>query len=338
VTDLTKDSVVRHLAGAALPIAMSLLAQAVYQFVDLYFVSRIGTASIAGFNAAGNVAFLVAGILQVLNVGTMALVAHAAGRKDLAAANAVFNQSVALSFVAGILVIISVHALLCSYMGKVTHDASTIQAGTAYLYWMSPGLAFSIPVAVFSAALRGVGITRAPMTIYLVIIVIKVLLAPVLIAGWITGSALGVRGAGLTTTISMVLGMVFMWKCVERTDSWLQIAPHLMYPRLIQWRRILWTGLPAGAEFALVFLSAALVYYVIRDFGNSAQAGFGIGTRLLQITMWPAMSVALAAVPVIGQNFGAMDTKRIRKAFRVTLLTSTAVMLCMMIFTQSRMT
>jgi Na+-driven multidrug efflux pump len=77
---------------------------------------------------------------------------------------------------------------------------------------------------------------------------------------------------------------------------------------------LLGIGLPAGAEFALTFLSAAVVYYVIRDLGAAAQAGFGIGSRVLQVIILPAGVVATAAVPVVGQNFGAKYTSPLRSS------------------------
>ena len=45
-----------------------------------------------------------------------------------------------------------------------------------------------------------------------------------------------------------------------------------------QCRRILRIGLPAGGEFAMIFVFMAVIYYALRDLGAAAQAGFGIGT------------------------------------------------------------
>ena len=52
--------------------------------------------------AAGNAGFLINALMQVLGVGTVALISHAVGRKDRADANLVFNQSLGLSAVCGL--------------------------------------------------------------------------------------------------------------------------------------------------------------------------------------------------------------------------------------------
>ncbi|HEY2418130.1 MAG TPA: MATE family efflux transporter, partial [Steroidobacteraceae bacterium] len=85
-------------------------------------------------------------------------------------------------------------------------------------------------------------------------------------------------------------------------------------------------GFPAGGEFALVGLFSAVVYWIIRDFGAAAQAGFGIGSRIMQSIFGPAMAIAFAAAPIAGQNFGARRADRVRATFRAAVLASCAVM------------
>src|SRR6266403_1970637 len=81
----------------AIPIFAGMVFQTLYFLIDLYFVAGLGDAALAGVGAAGNVMFLVFAATQVLGVGTVTLISHAAGRKDRAEANLVFNQSLALA-------------------------------------------------------------------------------------------------------------------------------------------------------------------------------------------------------------------------------------------------
>ncbi len=90
----------------AVPIAVGMLAQTLYFLIDLYFVARLGDASLAGVGAAGTAVFLVMALTQMLGVGTMALVSQAVGRKDPADADLVFNQAMSLSLVATIATLI----------------------------------------------------------------------------------------------------------------------------------------------------------------------------------------------------------------------------------------
>src|SRR5207237_230111 len=70
-----------------------------------------------------------------------------------------------------------------------------------------------------------------------------------------------------------------------------------------------------GGEFVLMSVYLTLVYWIIRGFGASAQAGFGIGSRLMQAMFMPVIAIAFAAAPIAGQNFGARIGSRVRKSF-----------------------
>ena len=78
------------------------------------------------------------------------------------------------------------------------------------------------------------------------------------------------------------------------------------------WGRMLAIGLPAGAEFALMGVYMAVIYSITRRFGAGAQAGFGIGLRVIQAGFMPVVALGFAVSPVAGQNFGARLPDRVR--------------------------
>ena len=123
--DLTEGPVFGHLIRLAVPLAAGMLFQTLYYLVDLYFVSKLGDAAIAGVSAAGTVQFIVMALTQILGVGTMALIAHAIGRKDRADANLIFNQSLVLAAVAAATTLVGGYALASVYMKKLGANAAT---------------------------------------------------------------------------------------------------------------------------------------------------------------------------------------------------------------------
>src|SRR4029453_1664973 len=77
------------------------------------------------------------------------------------------------------------------------------------------------------------------------------------------------------------------------------------------WWAMLRIGLPAGAEFALLFLYIVIVYGIIRGFGPAAQAGFGVGARVMQALFLPVVALSFAVSPMVGQNFGGGHAGRV---------------------------
>ena len=120
--DLSTGSIPGHIATMSITMAIGIFVQTLYFFIDLYFVSKLGDAVIAGVTSAGNIWFVVLALTQILNVGTVALVSHAVGAQQRERANLVFNQSLLLSIYVGLFVIGGVYLAAPIYMHTVGAD------------------------------------------------------------------------------------------------------------------------------------------------------------------------------------------------------------------------
>jgi putative MATE family efflux protein len=332
--DLTNSSIVKNILQMALPIAAGMFFQTLYFLIDLYFVAGLGDAAIAGVGAAGNVMFVVFAVTQVLGVGTVTLISHAAGRKDQADANLVFNQSLALAASCAVFTLALGFFAGPYYVSTLGASAATVAAGIEYLHWFLPSLALQFAVVSMGSALRGTGIVQPTMIVQVLTVVLNAILAPVLIAGWGTGHPMGVAGAGLASSISLAVGVVMLALYFHRLEKYVGFVRAQWRPQMAVWRRLLRVGLPAGGEFLLMFVVMAVLYWALRPFGADAQAGFGIGMRVMQSMFLPAMAVSFAAAPIVGQNFAAGKFARVRETFALTTLIGTCVMVVMTFFCQ----
>jgi len=334
--DLTQGSIPTHLVRLAAPIAIGMLFQTLYVLIDLYFVAQLGDFAIAGVSSGGSVQFLIMALTQVLGVGTMALIAHATGRKDREDANLIFNQSLLLAALFAAATLIGGYGFSGAYMQSLGADAATVEAGTTYLYWFLPGLALQFALISMGSALRGTGIAKPTMLVQMVTVLLNALLAPILIAGWLTHKPLGIAGAGLASSISIAVGVLMMLVYFVRLEKFVGFDPAQFRPRLDAWKRILKIGLPPGGEFALMFIYIGVIYWVIRHFGAEAQAGFGVGSRVMQAIFLPAMAVAFATAPIAGQNVGGGYGDRVRETFRTAVMVGSAIMIVLTLLCQWR--
>jgi putative MATE family efflux protein len=314
--DLTKGPISRHLLKTMSFMLVGMVFQTLYVLVDLYWVGRLGTAAVAAVALSANLMFVVLAATQMLSVGTTTLVSHAAGSKDQARAVHVFNQSFVLSLVVGAVFLGAAWALRGTYAAGLGADAETSALAVDYLEWFIPAMALQFGMVSLGAALRGIGLFKPGMTVQIGTVVLNMLLAPVLIFGWGTGVALGVAGAAAATFISIVIGTLGLAWYFRRSVTFLRFNLRgFVWDRAL-WRKLLGIGLPAGAEFALVSAYLLLVYIVSRPFGAAAQAGFGIGLRVIQAAFMPAVALGFAVAPVAGQNYGARLGARVRETFR----------------------
>jgi putative MATE family efflux protein len=325
--DLTTGSVSRHLLKTTGFMLVMMVFQTLYFLVDLYWVGRLGREALAAVAVAGNLMFVVLAVTQMLAVGTTTLIAHASGRKHRDEALLVFNQSQVLSTAAGVLYFVVAMLVRTSYTSALSADTGTAALANDYLGWFIPAMALQFPMAAMGAALRGTGNFKPGMIVGTATVILNMILAPFLMFGWVTHHPLGVAGTALSTFIAVIVGSAWLVTYFRSDAAHLRFVPADWKPQLALWGRMLRIGLPAGVEFALMSVYLIIVYSVSRPFGSAAQAGFGIGLRIVQAGFMPVVALGFAVAPVAGQNFGARHRQRVLDTFKAAVLMSVVAML-----------
>jgi len=325
--DLTNGSVTRHLLKTTGFMLVTMVFQTLYFLVDLYWVGRLGKEAVAGVGIAGNLNFVTLAVTQMLSVGITTLVSHATGQKDRDRSCRVFNQSQVLSLVVGVLFFVAGMATRTAYVNALGPDPVTAALASDYLLYFIPAMSLQFAIVAMGAALRGTGNFRPGMIVSTASVILNIVLAPFLIFGWVTHRPYGVAGAAISTLVSVTVAVVWLTLYFLPAGSYLKFVRAEWKPDLTLWKKMLGVGLPAGAEFALLAVYLVIVYIVSRPFGAAAQAGFGIGMRVVQAGFMPVVALGFSVAPVAGQNFGARQAARVRSAFRSAALMAIGVML-----------
>jgi MATE family, multidrug efflux pump len=333
--DLTTGSLTRHLLKTTSFMLVTMVFQTLYFLIDLYWVGRLGKEAVAGVGIAGNLTFIVLAISQMLGVGITTLVSHATGQKEHSRALFVFNQSQVLSVMVGVVFLILGMIARIPYVNTLGADARTATLASDYLLWYVPAMALQFAMVAMGAALRGTGNFKPGMIVSTASVILNMLLAPFLIFGWLTGHAFGVAGAAISTLVSVAIASVWLTLYFLPADSYLKFVPADWRPDFSVWKKMLGIGLPAGAEFALLAVYLFIVYIISRPFGSAAQAGFGIGMRVVQAGFMPVVALGFAVAPVAGQNFGARKAERVRSTFRSAALMAAGVMIAFTLICQA---
>jgi putative MATE family efflux protein len=324
--DLTTGPITRHLLKTTSFMLVTMVFQTLYFLIDLYWVGRLGTEAVAAVGIAGNLSFLVLALSQMLGVGTTTVVSHAVGRKDHAHATLLFNQSQVLGMVTGVAFLVVGLALRSRYSAAMGADVTTARLSDEYLLWFIPAMALQFALVAMGAGLRATGNFKPGMVVSTATVIINMVLAPFLIFGWGTGRPLGVAGAAISSLIAVAIGVVWFAKYFVSKDAYLHFNFGVWRPRFDLWKKMLAIGLPAGFEFAMMATYMIVVYTITRPFGAAAQAGFGIGMRIVQAGFMPVVALGFAVAPVAGQNFGARLADRVKATFKDASLMAAGVM------------
>ena len=331
--DLTQGSVIKHLLNMAAFMAVSMLVQTLYLLADLYWVGRLGKEAIAAVGVAGTLMMIVLALTQMLGVGTTTLISHAAGQKDQPRAELVFNQSFIMSILVAAVLGCVGFGSRDLYCRSFSADATTALLAGKYLSWFLPALLLQFPLVALGSALRANGIIKPTVAFQMLSVLLNIVLAPLLIFGWIGFPQLGVAGAALASFIAILVADIGIVIYFETKYHYLKFRVALMRPQFGTWRKMLGIGVPAGAEFILLFFYILIVYGIIRNFGPAAQAGFGVGARVMQALFLPVVALSFAVAPVVGQNFGGRRADRVRQTVYAALGIAAVMMLVLAIIT-----
>ena len=332
--DLTQGSVWGNLARMSVYLMASMLVQALYLLADMYWVGRLGKESVAAVGLAANLMALTLALTQMMGVGTTTLISHAAGVKDQKRARFVFNQSFLLSIIGGGALCAVAFVLRHSYCAALAASPETVRLGTSYLAWFVPALFLQFPLIAMGAALRGAGVVKPTVVVLAVTVALNLVLAPVLIFGWGTGRVFGVQGAAMATFVALAIGVAIMFGYFATSERYLAFDTTVFRPYFEVWREVFGIGLPAGAELGILAVYLIVVYAVIRHFGAEAQGGFAIGARVMQSLILPAVAVGMANAPIVGQNYAAKKSARVRQSFWAACCMGCAVMFLLTVLCQ----
>jgi putative MATE family efflux protein len=331
--DFTEGSVIRHLLHMASFMIVSMMAQTLYLLADLYWVGALGKEAIAAVGVAGNLMMIVLALTQMLGVGTTALIAQAAGRKDQAHAQLVFNQSFVMSILIGAGFCVLGFLVRDLYANSFSADPGTAALAKSYLNWFIPALALQFPLVTLGSALRATGAIKPSVALQVFSVVLNGVLAPFLIRGIGPFPRMGVSGAALATFISILAADIGTIIYFEKKYRYLRFRISEWSPQVKIWWAMLKIGIPAGAEFVMLSVYIGIVYVIIRQFGAAAQAGFGVGGRLMQAMFLPVVALSFAVGPVVGQNFGGRKADRVRHSVLAALGLAAGMMLVLALVT-----
>ncbi|MEU4700237.1 MATE family efflux transporter [Nonomuraea dietziae] len=267
----------------AVPIYVELLTAVVaVSVIDLLWVSGLGEAAIAAVTMATTVEYFAYGLILALPTGLTVLV----GRRDGVAPVTPLIRSGWLLWLAGSTAIALPCVLLREPLARLlTADAATAALAADFLLVAMAGLPIYFAQTVADGVLKGLGNARIPMRNALICNALVIALDPL----FIYGLGLGVQGAALATVLARALTLAVSLKTLAR------LAPRDAEGRAGAWQ-IIGTGLPMSGDFLARAVVGLLLMEIVARFGLAAQAGYGIGLKIMLVGVMAFYALRQAAM------------------------------------------
>lgn len=317
--DLLHDPIPRLLRNLAVPVGVGLFFNTMFNVVDTFYGGLISTRALAALSLSFPLFFIILAVGAGISMGATALIGHAlgAGRRD----EAELYAAQVLSFALGNALLLTAGGLLAAPAIFTLLGASGdyLELALAYMNVLFTGALFFIGNYALNAILNAAGDTHSFRNFLVAGFFLNLALDPWFLYGGAGLPRMGLAGIALATVAIQAGGNAYLLTRVRRTGLLSRRSWPLLRPRRAAFRRLFGQGFPAALNMLTVALGIFVITWFLGRFSKEAVAAYGIGTRIEQIVLLPAMGLNVATLSLVAQNYGAGQPERVRLALRTAI-------------------
>ncbi|WP_195948095.1 MATE family efflux transporter [Paraclostridium bifermentans] len=318
-TDLGKGSVGKLLFQLALPAIIAQLVNVLYNIVDRIFIGRMpnGELAMAGVGVAFPIIMIVSAFSALVGMGGAPLAAIKMGEKDNDGAEKIMTNSFSTLVIIAIILTISLLIFKENILWAFGASKDTIGYANDYIGIYLIGTLFVQIGLGLNPFINTQGFAKTGMITVLIGAIINIVLDPILIFGF----DMGVKGAALATISAQFVSAVWVLLFLVGKKSVLKIRKKYIVPNLKVIGPILLLGISpfimqATESLVIISMNNNLAKYG----GDLAIGAMTIMSSVMQIILLPMMGLTQGAQPIISFNYGADKLDRVRKTFKLLLV------------------
>ena len=318
------DKILRY----ALPVAATGILGQLFNASDIAIVGNFAqgdtVAAVAAVGANGPVIGLLLNIFIGIALGANVVIANAIGRGDKETVSRAVHTSIVAAVIGGIIVgaLGQLVAEPVLSMLQVPEDVFPLALKYMRIYLLGLPVIFlyNFEAAIF----RSAGDTKTP----LVALALSGVLNVILNLFFVVVLNKTVDGVAIATVLANVVSSVVLLRRLLRSELFI----HVEFKNLrIDWKilwRILKIGVPAGIQGAVFSLSNIVVQSAINSLGKVTMAASSAAFNVEIMAYYILNSFGQACTTFVGQNYGAGQIDRCRKALKLCLIESVIATAC----------
>ncbi|AYE35252.1 MATE family efflux transporter [Clostridium septicum] len=322
-TNLGKDPVGNLLFKLALPAIIAQLVNVLYNIVDRIFIGRIpnGDLAMAGVGVVFPIIMIISAVSALVGMGGAPLAAIKMGEEDNEGAERIISNSFTMLIVLGVLLTIGFLIFKEPILWTFGASEATIGFSNDYLTLYLIGTVFVQIALGMNPFINTQGFAKTGMVTVMIGAVINIILDPI----FIFGLDMGVKGAALATILAQIISAIWVLVFLFGKKSIIKIRKKYLVPNIKIIGSIIALGISpfimqATESLVLITLNNKLFMYG-RDLAVGAMT---IMSSVMQIVILPLMGLSQGAQPIISYNYGSKNSKRVKKTFKLLLISCLA--------------
>ena len=318
---LGTEPIGKLLLKLSIPTVIAQLINMLYNIVDRIYIGHIpgeGSLALTGVGVCMPIIMIVYAFAALVSSGGAPRASIYMGKQDDQSAEQILGNCFALQIV--ISLILTAILLIWGENILLTFGASenTIGYATEYMRIYAFGTLFVQLTLGMNAFITAQGFTTVSMVSVLIGAICNITLDPVFIFAF----HMGVKGAALATVISQAISTIWIvhFLCGKKTQihlrkKYMRLKPKVVIPCVTL--GLATFIMQASESVVAVCFNSSLLRYG----GDIAVGAMTILTSVMQFAMLPLQGIAQGAQPISSYNYGAKSADRVRKTFRLLLIT-----------------
>lgn len=293
----------------SIPAAISLLITAIYNIVDRIFVGNVcGTSALAGLSICFPVSYMMMAFGLNCSAGGSTLFSLFSGKKDQKSMNTSFGNAMDLAILSEIaltIVLLVFEKEILQVFGVT--ETSYVYASTYYRI-VAFGCLFQGLTQLFCDYVRVSGFPVLGMCISGIGALTNILLDALFVIGF----QMGVAGAAYATVIGQILSTLFGFYLIKRGKATISFHPSIFCINVNMCKKIVSCGFAFWiAQMAMGFISLVYNSQLGTYGGDSAISVYAVIASIMTFVIMPASGISQGIQPIIGNNYGAGNYKRV---------------------------
>lgn len=310
-----------------LPAVASMLMSLIYNMADKVFIGMTGNDyMVAAITMATPVFVLFMSFGNIFGTGGVALISRLTGegntRKSAQVSSFCFWGSIGIGAVVMAVMLVFIDAII-RMLGA--SDAQTIGFTRDYLAFISMCCPFSILSTTMSSLVRADGKPTESMVGMVLGNLTNIVLDPVFILGFHTGT----RGAAIATLLGQIVSAVFYIVCVCKGSTGLSIRLKDFSVKDGIASRVFAIGTPAALGTIFQSLCNILMNNLMGNYGDLAVAGIGAAQNITNMIGIFAIAVAMGIQPLLGYQIGQNNKTKFNGILRYALILAMSISLAL---------
>lgn len=309
------------------PTVISQLITVIYNMADTFFIGQIGEPNqVAAVSLCMPIFVFLTGLANLFGIGGASLMARSLGANDRGRARR--TAAFSLWTAGGIALLYGIGLLLARavVLPLVGANAETYDYCCRYSFWaITVGAVPTVLNQALAHLVRAEGHSAQASFGVALGGVLNILLDPI----FIFALRLEIAGAAMATMLSNVIATSYYIVLLHRRWDSTDIS---FRPGDYSWGggipgEVLLVGLPSFVMNLMGVVSNITVNKLMSGYSNAAVAGIGVAKKIDMLTYAIATGMSQGALPLIGYNYAARNTRRMKAALRVDFLFSFGVAL-----------